>query len=82
MKIRTNRIAPAVLATALAFGAAACDGNAQDDLENIEQNVEDGAEDVGDAADAAEDELDEELIDESEEGDDVTDDGQANDADG
>lgn len=82
MKIRTNRIAPAVLSAALAFGVAACDGNAQDDLDAIEENVEEGVEDVGEAADTAEDEMDEELIDESEEGDDITDDDQANDADG
>lgn len=44
-----TRIAPLALAAALALGGAACDGNAQDDFDNIEENIEEGADEVGDA---------------------------------
>lgn len=41
---------------ALAFGLAACDGNAQDDLDNVEENVEEGVDEVGEGLeDAGED---------------------------
>lgn len=41
---------------ALALGLAACDGNAQDDLDNIEENVEEGVDEVGEGLeDAGED---------------------------
>lgn len=41
---------------ALVFGLAACDGNAQDDLDNIEENVEEGVDEVGEGLeDAGED---------------------------
>lgn len=44
-----TRIAPLALAAVLALGATACDGNVEDDLENIEENVEEGADEAGDA---------------------------------
>ena len=60
MKIRTNRIAPLALATVLAFGAAACEG---------EDTVNDEIQDVEDGANEAETEMDQELTDEDEVGD-------------
>lgn len=59
MRTIARRIVPALLATTLALGATACDGNAQDDLENIEENIEEGAEEVGDAAEDAGDAVEE-----------------------
>jgi hypothetical protein len=49
---------------ALAFGLAACDGNAQDDLDNIEENVEEGANDVGEGVEDVGEEMQDENDDE------------------
>lgn len=49
MRTIGRRIAPALLAATLALGATACDGDASDDMENIEENVEEGVDDMGDA---------------------------------
>ena len=52
MKIRTNKFAAAALATALAFGAAACEG---------EDTVNDEVQDVEDSAENAETEMESEA---------------------
>lgn len=54
-----TRIAPLALAAVLALGATACDGNAQDDLENVGENIEEGAEEVGDAVEDGGDAIEE-----------------------
>ena len=52
-----RRITAAALAAVCAIGLAACDGNAEDDLENIEENVEEGVEEVGEAVEEGGEEL-------------------------
>ena len=59
MRTTRRRIVPLLLSTALVFGAAACDGNARDDLENIEENIEEGADEVGDAVEEGGDAIEE-----------------------
>lgn len=60
----TRRLAAAATALCLSVGLAACDGDASDDMENIEENVEEGVseveegiEDTGDAIEEGTDEL-------------------------
>ena len=59
MRTISRRIAPALLAATLALGVTACDGDASDDLENIEENVEEGADEVGDAVEDGGDAIEE-----------------------
>lgn len=55
----TRRLAAAATALTLSFGLAACDGDASDDLENIEENVEEGADEVGEAVEEGGDAIEE-----------------------
>lgn len=56
----TTRTLPALVLTGLlGLGLAACDGNAQDDLDAIESNVEEGVEDVGEAIEEGGEEIQE-----------------------
>ena len=52
-----TKIAASALAVVCAFGLAACDGNAEDDLENIEENVEEGVSEVGEAVEEGGEEM-------------------------
>lgn len=60
MKFRTNKIAPAVMAVALAFGVAACEGD--DTVDNEVQDAEETVEEPGE-------ELEEEVEDDGSETD-------------
>ena len=46
-----------ILTSALALAGAACDGNAQDDLDQIEENIDEGVNDVGEGISNVGDEL-------------------------
>lgn len=61
MKIRTNRIAPLALATALAFGAVACDDTGEGVAEDTEQNTDTAETELEEGTDEAEQEMDEEM---------------------
>jgi hypothetical protein len=65
-----RRLMTIALTGALALGMAACDGNAQDDLENIEENVEEGVGEVGEGLEDTGSEMQEESS-EMDDGDDA-----------
>lgn len=54
-----TRIAPLALAAALALGATACDGNAADDIDNVQDNLQEGADEAGDAVEDGGDAIEE-----------------------